>query len=611
MVRKSMSKSWHNEARGRLEQFCRDTLAPAPDEPVWKWAERNCYVRGDNEGAYSTTLTPYAREPLEGFKDKQIEDLTLCFAAQVAKTTIVMAGTSWLLVNDPRDTLWVMPDKELGGSFSRNRWMPWVDDCRPLADLKPGSRILWTTREQRFARAALFFVGSNSASQISSRPCGCVLMDECDKFGLRNDREAGALKNAEERTKSFTFPKRVKTSTPTIQYGEIWQEFLKGDQRYYWVPCPHCQTMIRLLWKQVRWWDKEPEEAKTGGDWDMEKVRRNTHYVCQECEQKFTDVYKPGILLAGEWRANNPMAEKTRRSYHLSALYAPWKQTRWGNLAVRWLQSKATLDGRQNFVNSTLAEPWDGENAYDEEPVPTEAYVPAEMQRDRVPLMTIDVQRPGFWVVIRAWSKTGESWLLYAGYVETIEECDQLQTKYAVNPNMVMIDCADQTNLVSRWIVDRDWRGAWGSSKQGFVHSLPNGNRVQRLVSPVQWRDPFLGTVQQSERNNRARYVYWANDPVKDILAVMRHAEPRRWHVHGDIPPEYTRHLNAEIKIMKQNPRTGRYQVVWKQVRKDNHLLDCEAMQVVDALCAGVIQEDHEKYANAQGALKLHEVGGR
>ncbi len=603
-----MSKLWHDEPLKKLEAFCRDSLAPSPDLPVWKWCEQHCYIRGDNEGGYSTTLTPYAREPLDCFKDKQIEDLVLCFAAQTAKTTVIMGGTAWLLVNDARDTLWVMPDKELGGSFSRNRWIPWVDDCRPLANLKPSNRNLFTTREQRFARCALFFVGSNSASQISSRPCGVVLMDEVDKFGLRNDREAGALKNAEERTKSFNFPKRIKTSTPTIYYGEIWQEFIKGDARYFYVPCPCCKTPIRLLWKQIRWWKDDPEEAKTDGDWDMEKVRKNTHYVCQECNEPFTDAYKTGMLQAGEWRPSNPQAEPTRRSYHLSALYAPWKQTRWGNLAVRWLQSKATLDGRQNFINSTLAEPFDGENAFDEDPIATEAYTPADIQRDRTPLMTIDVQQPGFWCVIRAWAKDGESWLLHAGFVHTIEELDELQRKYAVDPNHVIIDVADQTNLVCKWVVDRDWRGAWGSSKNGFVHSLPNGNRVQKMISPVQWRDPQLGTVHQSERNPRARYVFWANDPVKDILAVMRHSEPRRWHVHGDIPPEYTKHLNAEIKMMKQNPRTGRYQVVWKQVRRANHLLDCEAMQIVCALAGGLIVEDNEKYANAQGALKLHEM---
>ena len=600
-----MSKSWYDEGMAELRKFCVDTLAPADDLPVWQWLEKNCYVRGDHEGAYSTTLTPYAREPLDCFKEKGIEDLALCFAAQTAKTTIVMGGVSWLLVNSPSDSLWVMPDKELGGSFSRNRWIPWVDDCGPLRALKPRNRNFFTTREQKFARATVFWVGSNSPGQLASRPCGNVIMDETDKFGLRNDREAGALKNAEERTKTFNFPKRIKTSTPTVYYGEIWQEFLKGDQRYFWVPCPHCKAMIKLMWKQVRWWEKDESESKTDNEWDMGKVAANAHYVCQECSGKILDAHKPGMLLAGEWRPSREAAEASRRSYHLSALYAPWKQTRFGSLAVKWLQSKTTVDGRQNFINSTLAEPFDGENAYDDTEVVTSPYLVAEIQRDRVPLMTVDVQRPGFWAVVRTWAKSGESWLLYAGFLETVEQLDALQAKYAVQPNHVMIDVADQTNLVCKWMVDRDWRGAWGSDKKGFVHSLGNGYRVQKLVSPVQWRDPHLGTVYASEQNPRARYVFWANDPIKDILAVVRHAEPRRWHVHGDIPQEYTRHLNAEMKIMRQNPRTGRYTVVWKQIRKANHLLDCEAMQVVDALCCGIIQEDHEKYANAQQALSL------
>lgn len=607
MGRRLINKSWHSESLDKLRAFCADTLAPAPDEPVWQWLERHCYIRGDNEGQYSTLLTPYVREPLEGFADKYVEDLTLCFAAQTAKTTVMMGGMSWKLVNDPSDSLWVMPDKELGGSFSRNRWLPWVDDCGPLRALKPTNRHLYTTREQKFARAALFFVGSNSPGQLASRPCGTVAMDETDKFGLRNDREAGALKNAEERTKSFNFPKRIKTSTPTIFYGEIWQEFLKGDQRYFYVPCPCCKQMIQLKWKQVRWWRKDPSEAKSNGDWDMEKVAKNTHYLCQECDERFTEAHRAGMVLAGDWRATNLNAEAKRRSYHLSALYAPWKQTRWSALAVRWLQSKATLDGRQNFINSTLSEPFDGENAYDVEPIESTPYLVADIQRDRVALMTVDVQQPGFWSVVRAWSKTGESWLLWAGFLETIEEVEGLQAKYAVDPNLVMLDVADQTNLVCRWIVDHDWRGAWGSPKRGFAHNLPNGYRVQKMVSPVQWRDPQLGTVHSSEANPRARYVFWSNDAVKDVLAVMRHAEPRRWHVHGDIPPEYVKHMNAEVKIMRQNPRTGRYSIEWKQVRKANHLLDCEGMQVVNALCAGIITEDAEKYANAQGALKLHE----
>jgi hypothetical protein len=38
----------------------------------------------------------------------------------------------------------------------------------------------------------------------------------------------------------------------------IWPEFLRGDQRYYFVPCPHCDEYQKLVWEQVRW-DKGDE----------------------------------------------------------------------------------------------------------------------------------------------------------------------------------------------------------------------------------------------------------------------------------------------------------------------------------------------------------------
>ena len=56
-------------------------------------------------------------------------------------------------------------------------------------------------------------------------------------FELKSDREAGALLNAEERTKSFPSPLHVKTSTHTTKRGQIWTEFLLGDQRFFYVPC--------------------------------------------------------------------------------------------------------------------------------------------------------------------------------------------------------------------------------------------------------------------------------------------------------------------------------------------------------------------------------------
>jgi len=245
----------------------RDVFAPIDTREVWQWAEDEVVLtrmQTETPGPYSTLLTPYAREPMNCFADPRVSDLALCFGSQTSKTTTIMIGTAWRLVNNPCPTIWVMPSESLARSFSENRWQPMVKDCAKLAALKSRSTHRFKNLEQQFEDATLTFVGSNSPSNLASRPAGLLLMDEVDKMAEASGKESSAVALAENRTKSFTNALRVKTSTPTTEEGEIWQAFLAGDQRFYFVPCPHCGERQRLLWSQVKWDEKARERTASG-----------------------------------------------------------------------------------------------------------------------------------------------------------------------------------------------------------------------------------------------------------------------------------------------------------------------------------------------------------
>ena len=112
--------------------------------------------------------------------------------------------------------------------------------------------------------------------------------------------------------------------------GGIWEEYLQGDQRKFLLPCPHCEEMIELTWRQK---DKEgktryslafDEDAKMeDGSYDFLKVASTTYYRCQKCDGKILDAHKPEMLKGGSWEAMNPQAPVGHRSYHLNSLYAP------------------------------------------------------------------------------------------------------------------------------------------------------------------------------------------------------------------------------------------------------------------------------------------------
>jgi hypothetical protein len=255
----------------QLERSLRDVFAPIDTRQVWQWAEDEIVLsrrQTETPGPYSTLLTPYVREPLECFSDPRVTDLTLCFGSQTSKTTILMIGAAWRMVNNPAPTIWVMPTEHLCRSFSENRWQPMVDDCHKLAALKPANHNRWKALEMSFRDATLTMVGSNSPASLASRPAGLLIMDETDKFALPTSREAGRGGLGREPHEELHQRPAGQASTPTTGEGEIWQAFTVDVQ----------DAGGRHFWAVIRDWSKD---GRSRGRWagrvetwdDLEKIR--------------------------------------------------------------------------------------------------------------------------------------------------------------------------------------------------------------------------------------------------------------------------------------------------------------------------------------------------
>jgi hypothetical protein len=563
----------------------------------------------------------YLREPLDTFSDPYVTDLALCFGSQLGKTQLLMSGLGWIIVNEPTGVLWVMPSEQLARNLSETRWIPIARASPALNVLIPGGKKRHSFKKlhQEFGPSVLNFVGSNSPANLAARPARVVICDETDKFPMEQKTEADAVSLAEQRTKSFPLPKRIRTSTPTLTDGLIWQSWLRGDQRRFFIPCPHCAKEVVLAWsadftvfartgaEAYICWDKEARRPDR--TWDLDRVRASAHALCPHCGGQIRDEQKTRLIRNGHWRptlaAGNGFGV---RSYHLSSLYAPTPQTSFGALAIKFLRQKNSTLGIQDFINGELAEPWENQESRGER---LELVSPPDAPPlpESVPLMTVDVQAvsPYFWVIIRAWTKGGHSRLVCAAHADDWETIRRLQENHAVQNHHVLIDSGHRTAEVYqqclRWTTPRPVMGRLPQAI-GWIPAKGRERQMHWVHRATGRSQPYFYGSAALPPNTRLHLplLEFAADYFLDILNRFRRgpdaAGGLQWELigfpAGNPTPgavlvtedEYRRQIDAKILKAFASGRTGRVEQRWvlRSSKWPDHILDCEIMEVAWAM---------------------------
>jgi len=591
-----------------LRQVMLAALAPLPSGRVSDWCAANITLpppQTQEPGPMLFDGREYLLDVLQDFADPVVTDSVACFGSQSGKTTALMGGVAWTIINDPTGVLWVMPSLSLAQSFSETRWQPMIMASEVLERLVPRGlrRHDFKKTQQQIGSAIVNFIGSNSPGNLASRPARLVILDEVDKFDDGGRGEADAVNLAEQRTKSFSNPKRIKTSTPTMDTGLIWQEFLKGDQQRYNVPCPHCGKLVVLAWSKqfstfrltgneafVAW----DQAAKTKAGWNLELVERSAHCVCPFCAGEIEDGHKTRMVRDGRWVATNATASVSFKSRHLPSLYASSPETSFGRLAVKFLQAKQSLLGLQGFINGDLAEPYVSQDTAGQR---TEIVRARVTEGDWHKIMTVDCQAKGpdyFWFVVRQW-QNGNSQAIDAGSLSTWDEVRAKQMEHGVDDAGVVVDsgfgarsdaevyrtCAemsvqvDGTALLLGWMPSKGmpgrkrWRGQDGALMPYAVRNI----------------DPYLGTSKAGQL--LMPLFEFSGDSFKDVLDALRRGQGGyEWAVSEAVAnDDYWRHMDAETKTAVFNKLTGKTYHQWQLRSKHwpNHMFDCEVMQVAAA----------------------------
>ena len=68
----------------------------------------------------------------------------------------------------------------------------------------------------------------------------------------------------------------------------------------------------------------------------------------------------------------------------------------------------------------------------------------------------------------------------------------------------------------------------------------------------------------------------------------------------ANLSDTYRRQINAEAKMERRNKQTGQIKWEWVRLYRQNHLWDCETMQVVAAAMAGLVWTQEDETGSVQ-----------
>jgi Phage terminase large subunit (GpA) len=393
-------------------QFAADlVLEDRPD--IVDWATRLTLpfrVSQSRPGPYSPDGFPYVPEILRAIADPEVRKITACIGTQGAKTLTGSIGVLYLLDQDPGNTLIGLSKTDLARSFSRERFQPLVDENDFLAAHKRPDPDEYKTLEMAFDRATYFLASTQSPSDLISRPCRNVWIDEAQLAG------AGSIAEAFQRTKRYPLTyKHLLTGTPTGPDCDLWQHCQRGTCEILKFPCPFCKNEITFENSPADKFIAVPAEnhapresgaavegspdstreaitdpksemastvqtpspgssgtessestlrvglswsqdAKVAGRWREDLIRASAHYVCPCCHGRITEDLRRTCLESSRFVVTNEAASPSNRSFIVPSLFTP--DVSFGEMAWQFISATTDLFQVSHFINGYWAQPY-------------------------------------------------------------------------------------------------------------------------------------------------------------------------------------------------------------------------------------------------------------
>lgn len=561
---------------------------PEGDLTISQWAERYRYVspqRSARPGRWDNAVVPFAAGIMDAVSEPDIEKVVFMKSSQVAGTEILINILCYYIHIDPSLMMYIAEQEDKARAWTNEAFDPTIAESPELrrcmfSDVS-GKTTDNNQRIKRFKGGQITIAWASSPAQLSSKPARIIAFDEVDAF--EPTAEGDAVRLAEARTKTFSDSRKIiLVSSPRNKENSIIErEYLAGDQREFYVPCPDCDEYQTLKWSNVRW--------------DEEDID-NAYYVCEACGCIIEHYQKADMLARGRWIAG---AETERTaSFKINEIYSPF--TSWGMMARNFLAAKRdpNRDSLRVFINTSLGETWEEEGEkieYADLKFNQEDYEAEVPQGVLLLTAGVDVQDDRIEVEVVGWGRDHESWSIdyiviegSPGLPEVWDDLtDHLTRRFEgvsrdFGIDAVAIDSGGHhTEAVYRFAAankGRRWFAVKGASVAG---------------NPLAAKGSLVG------RNQKVRLWKVGTDTAKDeIFSFLKVAEPGPGFCHfpAGLPYDETYFKGLCSEVKKTKFVQGIAKKYWAKVSENarNEPLD---LRVYATAARAILNPNYEKIA--------------
>lgn len=384
------------------------------------WAERHLVVADGPRagGGWDPKLTPQMVPILDALAaGSPWNKVALRKSSQVGATVLGIGWMGTVIAMSPARAMIIFPTVESVREYSREKLSPSIEQSPELRRRVRGavsrSNRGSTSMSKSFAGGSITLTGANSGADLRSKTVKYQHRDEVDGWPLEIEGEGDPEELADARFIAFHATgdyMAFVSSTPTIKgASRIDAAYEAGDQRNWYVKCPHCGFEQKLVFggKDVahglKFNEKPPYEA---------------HYVCKGSGCIIAHAEKPAMVRAGRYVAENP--EGQYPSFHVDAVSS--LLTTWDKIAEKFMVAKDNPSKLRVFVNTWLGESWEERGDAPEWKLLLKRQ--EQYPRGTIPVgallftLGVDVQGNGLFYEVVGWGADRQSWSIDAGFLE-------------------------------------------------------------------------------------------------------------------------------------------------------------------------------------------------